>query len=386
MSRRLRGVCFIQYSNPGAYPPVDHASKILADRGWRVLVLGVEDAGTRDLELAPCPGRRVLRFRACPSPWARPAHYFFFAVWCLSQAVRWGADWVYVSDLHACPVGLLAAMLRRGSRSVYHEHDAPSERRKLSMRACLLARRRLVRASACTVAPNAHRLDQLMRETSGDPGRAHCVWNCPLRSELPGLGRPSGSKVFRVLYHGSVNDQRLPLQVVKAVASLPQDVRLRVVGYETIGHPRYFELLRAAARESGIEDRVEIVGALRRDELLRMATESDLGLSLMPVSSQDPNLEDMVGASNKPFDYLACGLPLLVTRRKDWEEMYVAAGLARACAPTDAEDIAAQIRWFYEHRDQAAAMGRRGRELIRECWNYETQFEPVLRRLEEDRD
>ena len=89
----------------------------------------------------------------------------------------------------------------------------------------------------------------------------------------------------------------------------------------------------------------------------------------------------MTGASNKPFDYLACGLPLLVSDLPDWREMFVAPGYARACDPSDAENVAAALRWFVENPGAARAMGERGRQRIAADWNYERQFAPVLSEL-----
>ena len=46
-------------------------------------------------------------------------------------------------------------------------------------------------------------------------------------------------------------------------------------------------------------------------------------------------MQNMVGASNKPFDYMACGLPLLVTDLPEWTSTFVEPGYARACNPDD---------------------------------------------------
>lgn len=85
----------------------------------------------------------------------------------------------------------------------------------------------------------------------------------------------------------------------------------------------------------------------------------------------------MTGASNKPFDCLACGLALLVSDLPDWREMYVTPGYGLTCDPDNPETIATALRWFLEHPDEMRAMGKRGRQRILEEWNYERQFLPV---------
>ena len=59
----------------------------------------------------------------------------------------------------------------------------------------------------------------------------------------------------------------------------------------------------------------------------------------MPKKSEDINMQNMVGASNKPFDYMACGLPLLVTDLPEWTSTFVEPGYARACNPDDTDVI-----------------------------------------------
>jgi glycosyltransferase involved in cell wall biosynthesis len=87
----------------------------------------------------------------------------------------------------------------------------------------------------------------------------------------------------------------------------------------------------------------------------------------------------MFGASNKVFDYLACGLALLVHEAPGWQES-LSFGLA--CDPADADSIARALRYFCEHPAEMRAMGERGRQRILEQWNYETHFSPVLEMIE----
>jgi len=101
----------------------------------------------------------------------------------------------------------------------------------------------------------------------------------------------------------------------------------------------------------------------------------------MPLTATDWNCETMTGASNKAFDYLACGLALLVSDLPDWREMFVEPGYARGCDPADPESIASAIRSLIERPDQMRAMGESGRQRILAEWNYENVFQPILQRL-----
>jgi glycosyltransferase involved in cell wall biosynthesis len=138
------------------------------------------------------------------------------------------------------------------------------------------------------------------------------------------------------------------------------------------------------AAQLGIAGRVEFLGPVpQREELLALCRQCDVGLSLMPKQSLDNNEQTMTGASNKPFDYLACGLALLVSDLPDWRVLFVDGGYALAVDPADPHSIATAVRWLLEHPAESRAMGERGRQRILREWNYEEQFAPVLPRLTE---
>jgi glycosyltransferase involved in cell wall biosynthesis len=152
-----------------------------------------------------------------------------------------------------------------------------------------------------------------------------------------------------------------------------------VVGYETVGAGGYVRRLQALAARLGVAHRLEFVGAVpTREELLAIARQCDVGIALLPKDTPNFNEQTMCEASNKPFDYLACGLALLVPDLPDWRRLYVAPGYGLACDPGAPASIAAALAWFLAHPAELRAMGERGRRRIAAEWNYETQFAPVL--------
>jgi len=108
----------------------------------------------------------------------------------------------------------------------------------------------------------------------------------------------------------------------------------------------------------------------------------DIGLVLMPAASDGSSSQWMPGASNKPFDYLASGLAVLVADAPGWCDMFVTPGYGLACVADDPGSVAAALRWCLEHPSDMRAMGERGRRRVTDEWNYETQFAPVREWLE----
>jgi len=380
-SRAVR-ILYLAYTNPAAYPPLEHSSRIFAEAGTIVLVLGTARAGD-PLELPPHAHLTVKTVPFQSAGWRQKAHYAGFTWWAGRECLKFRPDCIYVSDPLAAPAALVLTRLCPGAMVVYHEHDSPSADpgpRSFFMRVIRAARRRLAHRADCCVLPNDERAAVFADEHPG--ADVVTVWNCPRREEAM-TPRPIGvSEGLRVLYQGSIVPSRVPKTVIEALRSVPERVTLTLVGYETVGHPGYVDDLLRFAQACGVGRRVRFVGVVpRRDEMMRICASCDVGLSLFPVDSADFNERRMVGASNKPFDYMACGLPLVVGSLPEWQATFVAGGFARDCHPATADSIADVLRWFDEHPRERRAMGEAGRRQIHECWNYERTFAPVARRI-----
>jgi glycosyltransferase involved in cell wall biosynthesis len=241
------------------------------------------------------------------------------------------------------------------------------------IRLCLAARKRLSRAARLCILPNRERLARFVTDLR--PKRAACVWNCPTRRDVTPPRPPVRSSTLTLWYHGSLTPSQFPFSVIHALAQLPPAVSLRFAGYETIGHPGYVRELLDLSEQLGVADRVNYLGTPpSRRELCDLARQADLGLVLFDREFREP----MAGASNKPFDYLACGLALLVTDTPEWESLFALPGYARSCDPGRPEAIAAAVRWFLDRPALGRTMGEAGRLRIAAEWNYERQFHPVL--------
>ena len=376
-----RRILYLQYTNPAGYPPLEHSSRILADQGWEVLFVGTGALGAQQFSFPPHARIQVRQIRFCAAGWRQKLHYLWFCLWAAAWVARWKPAWIYASDLWACPPAWLASLLfRRGL--IYHEHDSPNARRpgkSAFVGFCLWARRRCALRAAVCIVPNAQRAEWFQAETSAH--KVVVVWNCPQRMEAA-LERNGVGAGLRLLYHGSIVPDRLPVTVIDALSQLPDHVTLTIVGYETVGSLGYLDRLRKRAAELGISHRVRHAGILKsRPEVMQVCRQHDIGLSLLPLEADDENSRAMAGASNKPFDYLANGLALLVSDVPDWRNLFVTSGYARSCNPADPASIAAAVREYDVDRAGLRMMAEAGRRRVLEEWNYERQFEQVERLL-----
>lgn len=376
-------IIYIQYTNPGGYPPLEHSSQILANLRWKVLFLGTGCLGANELVLAEHPNIRVKTMTFCKPGLFQKIHYMIFTLWVIGITLLKRPRWVYTSDSFACLPGVV--LLFFGIKVLYHEHDSPNAREQINPTAWLMfiaaMRRALGRNAQLVILPNQDRLRVFQRETERVK-ESLCVWNCPAVGEVKARRLSKQPSFLLALYHGSIGPSRLPLTVVDALARCDLRIKLRIVGYETVGHQGYITILTDRARQLGVLDHIEIRPAVPRKDLFSLCHDCDFGLALMPMKSNDINMQNMTGASNKPFDYLACGLALLVSDLPEWNTMYVKAGYGLACTPEDPDSIAHAFRWYVDHFQEMQAMGEKGRQKILKEWNYEMQFAPVLKNME----
>jgi glycosyltransferase involved in cell wall biosynthesis len=379
---RAPRVLYVQYTNPAAYPPLEHSASILAAAGCEVRLVGTGVAN-EPLQFQQSDRVRVALMPFEPGGWRQKVHYAQFASWVASEARQWQPDWVYVSDPLACPPALALRALV-DARFIYHEHDSPAEdagAHSTFMRVILRARQALAERADLCVLPNAERAE-LFRQQTGRKRDVLTVWNCPMRAEVSGERTAPPAPGLSVLYHGSIVPARLPRTILPALSALPENVSLVVAGYETAGHPGYVASLREEAASRQLEHRVTFAGTVpTREALMRQCRTCDVGMALLPITSEDVNERAMVGASNKVFDYLACGLAVLVGNMPVWRETFAEAGFGRTCDPASADSIASALRWLLEHPAERLAMGQRGRQRVAADWNYEHQFAPVLARI-----
>lgn len=349
-----------------------------------MVFLGITVRGVAQLTVTPHAKIRVHMMPAVRTGWLQKAHYCAYVLWVAGWALLWRPKLIYASDPMSLPAASIANFFCRAS-VVYHEHDSPSRPTGVFSRAVGIFRQAFARRAFACVIPNSKRADSFLKETSAKAESTFVVFNCPGRVEITLPEKVAefeaiGGDIW-LLYHGSIVPERLPFSVIDALTLLPKNVRLRVVGYETAGDPGYTNRLVEHASNLGIGARVEIVGPLAREPLMEVARRSHIGLAILLTSTTDINLLHMVGASNKSFDYLASGCPLIVSDLPEWRSMFVDEGLAVACEPTSPASIAAAVQHILRQPNFFLSARSEGLRRVMVDWNYESQFAPVLNRI-----
>jgi len=367
-------ILYIQYANPGAFPAAMRAGRLWRAEGHEVRYLGM-DFGDGD-PLA------VAGDLAAHCDWVRFGRFapFQFVARALALVGSWKPDWLYIADAMAASACTPLRTLHRGG-IVYHEHDSPNPGTSLRSRMEWAGRNAMARRAEAVVLPNSDRAALLAKEAGLSADAAPITaWNTPCRDEVGPPREVAAGGPVRVVYAGSINIQRVPLALIDALAAVP-NIEFTLIGYETVSSRGHCDRLRAHAAARGCEARLNIRDAMAYHDLLIALRDYDVTFAALPQAASDVNLRYMAGASNKTFDAIGQGQPLIVGPGADWHAMFVEPGFAVACDPADAASIADAFRRLGADRDAVRAMGENARQRMIVDWAYEEQFRPVMQRM-----
>lgn len=374
----MKRILYLQYSTPAAYPPLIHSARLLAGRGWQVELLGSPIAGVDQLRFPTHPQIQLEWTPIQPAGrLRRKLHYLDYLRRAKAMARQFHPQWVYLSDWTAAPLG--PWFKRNGFRVLYHEHDCPHPGRGLFQSWLRRKRRETIQGADIVVAPNQDRLDLLLRGVSRT-GPSLKVWNCPLKDDLPAELQPAEQgDPFLLYYHGTLVEERLPFGLLDVLVAFPT-AQLTLVGYVPEGAQGFQREFQKRAEEKGVADRTHWLGSRSHGELARLGGQANVGIAFVPAEPGDTNLATLPGASNKLFDYMALGLWALATDRPEWRRAF--GDLVLYVDPLKPESMVTRLRELNDDPARARSMRQRAFDRIREDWNYEHQFQPVLDILE----
>lgn len=171
------------------------------------------------------------------------------------------------------------------------------------------------------------------------------------------------SRPYRLIYIGDTSFRRGTGTVLEAMRRLAEEKR--PVELLMVGDSSRHSELESMAQSSGIGDRIEWTGWVPPDQLPELVARADAGLSpLLRNGHHDTTY------ANKLFQYMAGGLPILVSDCPAQERLVREEGCGRIHRAGDADSLASEIRWMMDHAEEARSMGIRAREAIEQRWNW----------------
>lgn len=202
------------------------------------------------------------------------------------------------------------------------------------------------------------------------PEKTVVVSNFPLAEEIDIVSSmPYQARLPRFLYAGKITRSRGIVEVIDAIAQLPAtgNIQLDLAG---IIHPTSLE---RKLRVMPGWRHVQFHGMIPRTEVMSLAGKARAGIvTFSPI----PNHTE--AQPNKLFEYMAAGLPLIASNFPRWRKFLETHQCGLLVDPQNPIAIAQAMQWMLEHPEDAEAMGKRGKQAVRDKYNWEKESKRLL--------
>ena len=170
-------------------------------------------------------------------------------------------------------------------------------------------------------------------------------------------------------YAGTVYPYSNQENTIKAIKSI-QKAKYKVAGYIDQDHLN-------SLRKEDFEDRINFMGRLNRDNLQNLLYSSVVGLC---VYDYKKNLGYKLGsfATNKLFEYMEAGLPVICTDYEIWKEVVEGHNCGICIEPGNYNQLQEAIKYIFSNKDESYKMGQRGKKAINEKYNWRTEEDKYL--------
>jgi len=181
--------------------------------------------------------------------------------------------------------------------------------------------------------------------------------------------RKSGPQ--EIIFTGSITRERGIIEVIKAFEFLEP-------GWEIIftvaGHFHDVNLRSEVERLPG-STKMQFLGWLPFEEMIKRAINSDVA---MMCFHPDPNINGAVQRSNKLYEFMAMGIPIIISDLPEWARIISEYGCGLIVNPRDPSDIADKLNYLFSHPEEARGMGLNGRNAALKNFNWEKEAETLL--------
>lgn len=364
--------CMVVHSHyPIGEPRVEREAKALLQHGYEVDVICLRSPNEKPFEqvdgvnIYRLPVRRH-RGRGTAFQMAEYLAFFILAFF------RLGALYLkrrYESvQVHNLPDFLVFSALvpkLGGARIILDLHDLMPEFFASSFKAGMKSRAvrllMLQEKLSCRFADHVITVTELWRKSlirrGVAAGKVSVVMNVAddtifRRVEIPITGEGGKqSNSFHLIYHGTLAHRYGIDLLIEALAK----VRGQIPGVHLLIHGRgeFIEVLRQQAQELGVETLITFsTQYLPMTDIPKMIQQADLGI----VPYRRDIFTDGI-LPTKLMEYVALGVPVLAADTPIIRQ-YFDEAMVQYFQAGDAEDLARNILWLYEHREQLSALAQ----------------------------
>jgi glycosyltransferase involved in cell wall biosynthesis len=190
--------------------------------------------------------------------------------------------------------------------------------------------------------------------------------NYPILNEIEG-SLSWDEKKSEVCYVGSIATVRGVKEVVKSLEFITSETRLNLAGNFA------YAMIETEVKKLLAFKKVNEYGYVDSKEVQRIYSRSLAGIvTLHPIPTF------MESLPIKMFEYMAAGIPFIISDFPYWRELLRGYECCIFVNPLDSNEIAKAIDFFAFNKHEAKKMGDKGRELVYEKFDWKNESEKLI--------
>lgn len=289
----------------------------------------------------------------------------------LQNLVNVRADLYLLHDPELLPLGVLLSLL--GKRVVWDMHEDTYNDIKTkhylspALRVIAGGTYRLVQSLAARLLSGFILAEDAYGRSLPASLKTCVVHNYPLLNRLSPFG-DLAKNPESLVYIGSISRNRGIFQLLDVVNTLrPRlpGVRLLLIG--PFADPELEREVRSYVLDLGIQDNVDIRGPIRNVDAYPLVAQCMIGVALL---LPEPNFTSSL--PTKMFEYMALGLPVVVSAFPLWEEIVHTHHVGASIDPTDTEGVADLVLHWLTNPDYYRELSDNARRAARR-YSWETE-------------
>jgi glycosyltransferase involved in cell wall biosynthesis len=207
------------------------------------------------------------------------------------------------------------------------------------------------------------------------PGRTVIVQNFSMIDELKVANpTPYAAREPIFVYIGAIADVRGARELVLGIGEVPPSFGARLILAGPISED---DLLEELKQRPGWK-RVEYHARQTREQVARHLDRARAG-----IVTFHPTGNYIEAYPVKMFEYMAAGIPLIVSSFPLWHSLLDDVGCAIFVDPLDPSALAEAMQWILSNPEEAERMGARGRLAAQQRFNWQAEATKLLRFYDE---
>jgi glycosyltransferase involved in cell wall biosynthesis len=167
-----------------------------------------------------------------------------------------------------------------------------------------------------------------------------------------------------VIYVGGMTEIRGTLELIKAFEQIDEAELWLLGGFGS----KEFE---QRCRKLEGWKKVKYLGLVEADQIFSYIKKADIGIvTFLPKPNHITTL------ATKPFEYMACGLPMIMSDFEYWKDFFKDSTLY--VNPADENEIAKKIKELLGDKELMHKMGEKNLELIKNEYNWEKESQVLI--------